>query len=56
MDKHSSLLRIFENYGEKKFYDTGPRLQMFANNKRSSLLQKIKLYNITLWDLHFVTI
>jgi DNA photolyase len=26
MDKHSSLLRTFVNYGRRKFYNTGPRL------------------------------
>jgi hypothetical protein len=25
MDKHFSLLRKFENYGDKKFYNMGPR-------------------------------
>jgi hypothetical protein len=26
MDKHSSLLRTFVNYGHKKLYNIGPRL------------------------------
>jgi hypothetical protein len=26
-DKHSSLLRKFVNYGQKKFYNIGPRVQ-----------------------------
>ncbi len=26
MDKHSSLLRTFVNYGRRKFYNTWPRL------------------------------
>ncbi len=28
-DKHSSLLRAFVNYGLKKFYNTGPKVQSF---------------------------
>jgi hypothetical protein len=30
MDKHSSLLRKFVNYGEKKFYNIRPRLEKLA--------------------------
>jgi len=26
-DKHSSLLRQFVNYGNKKFYNSGPRMK-----------------------------
>ncbi len=28
MDKHSSLSRIFVNYGRRKFYDIGPRKEL----------------------------
>ncbi len=29
-DKHSSLLRIFINYGRKNFYNIGPRSYLFC--------------------------
>jgi hypothetical protein len=32
MEKHSSLLRKFVNYGRIKFYDTGPWCQHFEKN------------------------
>jgi len=32
MDKHSSLLRKFVNYGEKKFYNIGPRGVIYDRN------------------------
>jgi hypothetical protein len=48
-DKHSSLLRKYVNYGNKKFYSAGPRVEpltglhytraeVTGNDKHSSLL------------------
>ncbi len=31
-DKHSSVLRKFVNYGQKKFYNIGPRSQFYKNS------------------------
>jgi hypothetical protein len=30
MDKHSSLLRKFVNYGQEKFHNIGPRCKQFS--------------------------
>jgi hypothetical protein len=35
MDKRSSLLRKFVNYGEKKFYNIGPWVEVTDNGKHT---------------------
>ncbi len=40
-DKHSSLLRKSLNYGQKKVYNIGPRLERHAKDKCSGLVTVI---------------
>jgi hypothetical protein len=39
MPEPNSLLQKFVNYGRKKFYNIGPRLERFARDKRFSLFE-----------------
>jgi hypothetical protein len=49
MDKHSSLLQIFINFGHKKFYNMGPRaaaafaqLKKLTDGDSETLAQKLR--------------
>jgi hypothetical protein len=43
-DKRSSLLRKFVNYGGKKFYNNGLRLERLGSDKHSSLSDPLVSY------------